>query len=36
MSTLISIGLVQSVLNNQEKDMDKAKIRMGSQSRAKI
>lgn len=36
MSVLIAIGLVQSVLNNQEKDMDKAKIRIGSQSRAKL
>lgn len=36
MSMMIAIGLVQSVLNNQEKDMDKAKIRIGSQSRAKV
>lgn len=36
MSMMISIGLVQSVLYNQEEDMDKAKIRLGSQSRAKI
>ena len=36
MSMMIAIGLVQSVMYNQEKDMDKAKIRLGSQSRAKI
>ena len=36
MSMMIAIGLVQSVLNNQEKDMDKAKIRIGSQSREKV
>ena len=36
MSMMIAIGLVQSVLNNQEKDMDKAKIRIGSQNRAKV
>lgn len=36
MSMMIAIGLVQSVLNNQEKDMDKAKIRIGSQSREKL
>ncbi|MBQ5398454.1 MAG: FtsW/RodA/SpoVE family cell cycle protein [Ruminococcus sp.] len=36
LSMMISIGLVQSVMYNQEKDMDRAKIRLGSQSRAKI
>lgn len=36
MSMMIAIGLVQSVLYNQEKDMDEAKIRIGSQSRAKV
>ncbi len=36
MSMMISVGLVQSVMNNQEVDMDKAKIRLGSQSRIKI
>lgn len=36
MCMMMAIGLVQSVLNNQEKDMDKAKIRIGSQSRAKV
>lgn len=36
MAMMISIGLVQSVLYNQEEDMDKAKIRLGSQSRAKL
>lgn len=36
MSMLISIGLVQSVLYNQEEDMDKAQIRLGSQSRGRI
>lgn len=36
MSMMISVGLVQSILNNQEIDMDKAKIRLGSQSRSKI
>lgn len=36
LSMMISIGLVQSVMYNQEKDMDKAKIRLGSQSRARI
>ncbi len=35
-SMLISIGLVQSVMNNQEKDMDEAKIRLGSMSRQRI
>ncbi len=36
MSMMIGIGLVQSVMNNQEKDMDRAKIRLGSQSRSRI
>lgn len=36
MSMMISIGLVQSVLYNQEEDMDKATVRLGSQSRARI
>ncbi len=36
LSMLISIGLVQSVLYNQEEDMDKATVRLGSQSRARI
>lgn len=36
MAMMISIGLVQSVLYNQEEDMDKATIRLGSQSRARI
>ena len=36
MSMMISVGLVQSVINNQEIDMDRAKIRLGSQSRSKI
>ena len=36
MSMMIAVGLVQSVMNNQEKDMDKAKIRIGSESRVKI
>lgn len=36
MSMIIGIGLVQSVMNNQEKDMDRAKIRLGSQSRSRI
>lgn len=36
MSMMLSVGLVQSVMNNQEKDMDKAKIRIGSRSRTKI
>ncbi len=36
MSMMLSIGLVQSVMYNQEDDMDKAKIRIGSQSRRKI
>lgn len=36
LSMMIGIGLVQCVMYNQEKDMDKAKIRLGSQSRAKI
>lgn len=36
MSMMISVGLVQSVMNNQEIDMDRAKIRLGSQSRSKI
>ena len=36
MSMMIAIGLVQSVMNNQEKDMDKAKIRIGFRSRTKI
>ena len=36
MSMMVSIGLIQSVMYNQERDMDKAKIRIGSQSRKKI
>jgi rod shape determining protein RodA len=36
MSMLICIGLVQSVIKHQEKDMDSAKIRIGSLSREKI
>lgn len=36
MSMMISIGLVQSVMYNQEQDMDKAKIRLGAQSRGRI
>ena len=36
MSMMISVGLVQSIMNNQEIDMDRAKIRLGSQSRSKI
>jgi rod shape determining protein RodA len=36
MSMMISIGLVQSVVYNQEEDMDKAQIRLGSQSRVRI
>ena len=36
MSMMLAVGLVQSVLNNQEKDMDKAKIRRGSRSRIKV
>ncbi len=36
MSMMISIGLVQSVVYNQEEDMDKAQIRLGSQSRIRI
>lgn len=36
MSMMISIGLVQSVMYNKEQDMDKVKIRIGSQSRGRI
>lgn len=36
LSTLICIGLVQSVRNHNMDDMDKAKIRRGSQSRFRI
>ena len=36
MTMMISIGLVQSVLYNQEEDMDKAQIRLGSQSRIRL
>jgi rod shape determining protein RodA len=36
LSMMISIGLVQSVMYNQEKDMDEAKIRLGSMSRQRI
>lgn len=36
MSMMISIGLVQSVVYNQEEDIDKAKIRLGSQSRGLV
>lgn len=36
MSMLLCIGLVQSVIKHQEKDMDSAKIRIGSLSRNRI
>lgn len=36
MSMLLCIGLVQSVIKHQEKDMDSAKIRIGSLSRSRI